>query len=255
VLAWYFVVPPRGSFALNGATFLMLLISTLSLAVTVWGVAAYRSALRKLSTEQEKRVDFLSTALAEFDHRTKNNFQIAASLLMSQAMSHHDPMLKEELERAAGRLQSVAGVYSSLALSSVDLSTVALHEHLREICDRVVKGLLPGAVKLRFTADPVEVPAQTAVSVGLIVNECLTNAVKHAFPTATGEILVTLSRGGDSAIICIADDGIGASGGDPEGTGSKLIKMLARSVNAKFKVKSDEGMLCELTLPLAPDLE
>jgi two-component sensor histidine kinase len=250
LLAWYAVLPPRYSFVLNGATFLVLLISTVSLSCTVWGVAAYRSAALRLASEQEKRVEFLSMALAELDHRTKNNFQIAASLLMSQALSHQDPMLQEELQRAAGRLESIAGVYSRLALSSIDLSTVALHEYLREICDRVIGGLLPGEVQLRFAADPVEVPAQAAVSIGLIVNECLTNAIKHAFPAGIGEIDVTLNRTVEGVLVCVADDGVGTVAAEKEGAGSKLIRLLARSLDATFEMRSDQGTRCELTFPL-----
>lgn len=207
----------------------------------------------RLQEEQERHVELLSLALREVDHRTRNNFQIAASLLLSRAAGESDSRLRDELQQAASRLQSLAGAYSNLALSSADLSTVHLHEHLREICDRVRAGMLPAGVSLSFDAEPVQLPAQSAVAIALIVNECLTNAAKYAFPDGLGAVAVWLRPDGEEILVTIEDDGIGRDTSDETGTGSKLIGMMARSLKADFQITSgattDRGTRCELRVP------
>ena len=254
LLAWYFVIPVKRSFVISTADAIGLLVATASVALTVWIVSAFRATSARLQEEKQRHVELLSLALKEVDHRTRNNFQIAASLLLSRAASHDDPRLREELQRAAGRLQSLAAAYSNLALSSADLSTVLLHDHLREICDRIREGMLPAGVTLSFDAEPVQVPAQVAVAIALIVNECLTNAAKHAFPDGLGAVAVWLRPDGDDALISIEDDGTGQKSARNTGTGSKLIDVLARTLSAEFTVTSatttDRGTRCELRVPL-----
>ncbi len=255
LLIWYFVIPPKRAFEISAPDAIGLLVATGSLVLTVWAVSAFRSTSMRLQEEQERHVELLSLALREVDHRTRNNFQIAASLLLSRAAGESDSRLRDELQHAAGRLQSLAAAYSNLALSSADLSTVLLHEHLREICDRVREGMLPAGVTLTFDAEPVQMPAQSAVAIALIVNECLTNAAKHAFPDGWGAVAVWLRPDGDDVLISIEDDGVGRDSATTSGTGSKLIDMMTRSLRAEFHIRggttTDRGTRCELRVPLA----
>ena len=255
LLIWYFVIPPRRSFEITFSDSIGLIVATISLALVVWAVSSFRSTSMRLQEEQERHVELLSLALREVDHRTRNNFQIAASLLLSRAAGESEPRLRDELQHAAGRLQSLAAAYSNLALSSADLSTVLLHEHLREICDRIREGMLPAGVTLTFDAEPVQMPAQSAVAIALIVNECLTNAAKHAFPDGWGAVAVWLRPDGDDVLVTIEDDGVGCGGGASSGTGTKLIDMMTHSLKAEFHISgattTDRGTRCELRVPLA----
>lgn len=255
LLIWYFVIPVKRSFDIDFPHAVGLVVATLSLLLTAWVVSSFRATSHRLREEQQRHVELLSLALREVDHRTRNNFQIAASLLLSRAASQGNVELRTELQAAAGRLQSLAAVYSNLALSSTDLSTVLLHEHLREICDRIREGMLPAGVHLSFDAEPIEVPAQTAVSIALIVNECLTNAAKHAFPDGVGAVAVWVRPDADGTVlITIEDDGTGQNPARGDGTGSKLMDLLARSLNADLKISSatttDRGTRCDLKVKL-----
>ena len=249
LLVWYFVLPPERSFGLLSGQAVGLAITTLSLFFMVWVAAAYRKAMLQLSRENEDHVELLAMALREVDHRTKNNFQIAAALLQTQANSQEDKALGEELRRAASRLMSIAEVHATLAVSSADLSTVLLHDYLRRLCDRVRDAMLPATVELKFTATPVELPARVAVNVGLIVNECLTNAAKHAFPNHSGVLKVDISIDGRNVVITIEDDGPG-SAANAIGMGSRLITTLARPIGAEFTRQGEHGTNCVLRLPL-----
>ncbi len=248
LLVWYFVLPPERSFALTSAQAVSLGITTLAQLLTVWVAAAYRKAMLQLSHENEDHVELLALALREVDHRTKNNFQIAAALLQTQASSTQDDVLGDELRRAASRLMSIAEVHASLAMSSADLSTVLLHDYLRDLCDRVRDAMLPVTVELKFTSAPIELPARVAVNVGLIVNECLTNAAKHAFPGQTGTLKVDASIDGGDVVITIEDDGTG-SAANAIGMGSRLITMLARPIGAQFERHGEHGTNCVLRFP------
>jgi two-component sensor histidine kinase len=248
LLVWYFVLPPGRSFGLTPTQAVGLGVNTLSLLLTVWVVAAYRNAMRRLSDEKEQRLDLLALALREVDHRTKNNFQIAAALLLTQANSQKDEALGEELRHAATRLMSIAEVHASLAVSSADLSTVLLHDYLRALCDRVRDAMLPVTVTLEFRADPVELPARVAVNVGLIVNECLTNAAKHAFPNQTGTLKIIEIADDQDVVITIEDDGPGVRPA-ATGMGSRLISMLTRPIGAEFERHGEHGTNCVLRFP------
>jgi two-component sensor histidine kinase len=250
LLVWYFVFPPRGSFGINSAQAVTLFFSTLSLGLTVWIIAAYRTAQARLRQEAQSRVDLLSLALREVDHRTKNNFQIAASLLQSQAAAQSDLALAHELRSAASRLISIATVYADLALSSADLNRVMLQDYLRELCARFRETMLPPTVSLAFDGEAVEVSTQAATTIGLIVNECLTNAAKHAFPRGIGAIAVSVRRDGGAILIEVRDDGVGGTGAGTPGTGSTLIATLARSIRAGFASSDDGGRVCTLRVPL-----
>lgn len=255
LLIWYYVIPPRQDWHVGLPGLIGLGVTTISLGLTIWPVSAFRATALRLREEQERHVELLSLALREVDHRTRNNFQIAASLLLSRAAGQPDSHVRGELQAAAGRLQSLASVYANLALSSADLSTVWLHDHLREICDRIREGMLPAGVSLSFDAEPVQVPAQKAVAIALIVNECLTNAAKHAFPDGIGAVAVWVRPEGSQLLVTIEDDGTGR---DPDnqasGTGSKLMAVLSRSLGATLQITdaatTDRGTRCELKVPL-----
>jgi two-component sensor histidine kinase len=255
LLIWYFVIPPKRDFAIDFPHSVGLVVATASLLLTAWAVASFRATAFRLREEQQRHVELLSLALREVDHRTRNNFQIAASLLLSRAAGQENPELRAELQAAAGRLQSLASVYSNLALSSANLSTVLLHEHLREICERIRDGMLPAGVNLSFDAEPIEVPAQIAVSIALIVNECLTNAAKYAFPDGLGAIAVWVRPDRErNVLITIEDDGTGYNPVKSDGTGSKLMDLLSRGIGADLQITSgtttDRGTRCELKVPL-----
>lgn len=250
LLVWYFVIPPQRSFAIaSTGQVVSLLLSSLAQLLTIWAVHAYRRAALRLREESQHRVEILSIALREIDHRTKNNFHVAASLLTSQAATAEDPHVADELRLAASRLMSIASTYKNLALSSATLSSVLLHDHLREICDQLREGMLPPTVTLAFRSDPVTVTAEVAVAIGLIVNEWITNAAKHAFPDAIGTIAVSVSNHADGIEVVVADDGAGHKLPDVKGRGTKLTTLLARSIGATSEIARREGTRCTLRLP------
>ena len=252
LLIWYAVLPPRFSFAITSLTTLLdLLLVTLAQIILLWSVTAYRSVMEHAQRENRQRIEDLSLALREIDHRTRNNFALAIGMLEIEARNAEEATLRSGLNRAAARLQAIAGAYKNLALSSVCLEAVRLHDYLNEMCGRLREGMLSPAVSLQLECDQVTVPPQFAVRVGLIVNEVVTNAAKHAFPEGVGSITVKLEKKADLLSLCISDDGKGidADGPASQGLGSKLIAMLVRQLAAKMQCETRGGTHYEFIIP------
>lgn len=255
LLIWYFVVPAQGSFAIDSPTWAAaLVVSTLSEAVILFALALYQREVRAGEVERVRRINFLGHALREMDHRTKNNFQIVTSLLTLQGSRSSNPEVKNALKEAAERLNAVAAVYDALAPSSQGLATVRLQDQLQEICDQIKRGILPDGLRLEAALKPMLVPHETAVAIGIVVNELVTNACKHAFPDGQGTISVRALRDEDgTARIEVADDGKGftPSSSRKGGLGTRLIAAFVQRLGGASDVRSSSaGTVYSILVPL-----
>lgn len=253
LLVWYAILPPQRSFAIESVTVAFnLILITIAQLVMLWALGSYRRMVIAGQDEDRQRIDDLSLTLREIDHRTKNNFQLAIGLLEIQARNAKDQELRSSLNRAAARLQAISGVYKNLALSSADLEVVRLHDYLRDLADRLREGLLSPAIMLTVEADPVMVSHDLAVRIGLIVNELVTNATKHAFPEGIGTITLRLEKDSGQIELVVHDDGKGMhADGAGEGLGTKLITMLVRQIGATSVRETTNGTTHRLVIPLS----
>jgi len=256
ILIWYFVLPPHGSFAVPTLSLAWgLLITTLSEGLILTALGLYQSEVRRGRIERTRRINFLGHALREMDHRTRNNFQIVTSLLTLQAGRASTPEAQAALREAADRLQAVSAVYASLRPSSAGLAAVRLQDQLQEMCDQIRRGILPDGISLETELEAVLVPADTAVAIGIIVNELVTNACKHAFPDGKGSIRISAVRNGEAAHIEVADDGIGyapgAGGKGKGGLGTRLVSAFVQRVGGTSEVESSgKGTTHSISVPL-----
>jgi two-component sensor histidine kinase len=253
-LIWYLVLPPQGSFELeSGATVLSLAVGALTEGVILLAVGLYQREVRAGQLERTRRINFLGHALREMDHRTKNNFQIVTSLLTLQAGRSGSGEVKAALGEAAERLKAVAAVYDALAPSSQGLAKVRLQDQLQEICDQIRRGIMPDGIALSTELEPILVPHESAVAIGIIVNELVTNACKHAFGDGGGSILVKAWRDEGAAYIEVADDGRGfVAGAARPGLGSRLVTAFLQRLKARSDVQSSpEGTIHRVRVPLA----
>ncbi len=253
-LIWYFVLEPRGTFAVTPRSAISLSFAIVTAGLTLLALYLYQREVRAGEIERARRINFLSHALREMDHRTKNNFQIVMSLLQLQANRSANPEAKAALGEAVDRLKAVSSVYDSLTLSSQGLGTVRLQDQLQEICDRVRDGLLPESVALETELDALIVPHETGACIGIVVNELVTNACKHAFPDRGGRIRVTARREGKQALIAVIDDGRGMVGSTQprRGLGTRLVEAFIQRIGGRSEVRSSEaGTAHTIMVPLA----
>jgi two-component sensor histidine kinase len=253
-LIWYFVIPPQMSFGIvsSEAGLSLALTAAVELAILIV-LALYQREVRATEEQRATRISFLGDALREMDHRTKNNFQIVTGLLTLQASRSGSAEVKAALGEAVERLQAVSAVYDALAPSSAGLASVRLQDQLEEICGQIRRGILPQGIALEAELEPIVVPHETAVAIGIVVNELVTNACKHAFGDGGGEVRVRVAREDGGARIEVADNGCGyaSSGRKRTGLGTRLIASFVDRVGGRSEVRSTaEGTVHTILVPL-----
>jgi two-component sensor histidine kinase len=255
LLIWYLILPPYRSFALEDASTAMVLgAGVLTEAIILLALGLYQREVRAGQIERSRRINFLGHALREMDHRTKNNFQIVTSLLTLQASRSGSDEVKSALGEAAERLKAVAAVYDALAPSSQGLAVVRLQDQLQEICSQIRRGIMPDGIALETEIEPMLVPHETAVAIGIVVNELVTNACKHAFADGAGSIRVRAWREDGYAQVEVADDGRGFVEGEAKaGLGTRLVTAFMHRVKGRSEVTSTpgQGTVHRLRIPLA----
>ncbi len=150
--------------------------------------------------------------LKEIHHRVKNNLQIVFGLLELQARSIHDPQIKDLFEESQNRIHSMAMIHEMLYRSS-DLSQINFATYLQDLLHSLAQSYNVDAQRISFQIDIETFPLniELATPCGLIVNELVTNALKHAFPDRrSGNIRLTCHKSEENRVcLIISDNGIG----------------------------------------------
>jgi PAS domain S-box-containing protein len=186
--------------------------------------------------------------LREIHHRVKNNLQVTSSLLRLQAGAVADPQSREMFEETESRIRSMALVHEKL-YQSTNLSRIDFADYIRSLGALLFSSsaINPANVKLQVSGGDIYLSIDTAVPCGLIVNELLSNALKHAFPgDRTGEIHVHLDeQEGGWIRASVRDDGVGLSSDfDPERTstlGLQLVHGLAQQIDGRITIERGVG--------------
>ncbi len=211
-------------------------------------INATLAALEKSETDLQRS----NMLLKEIHHRVRNNLQVVSSLLTLQTGRTQDEGTGQLLRDGQNRIQMIALVHEKL-YNSDDPSLIDLSEYTRSLVERLRSTLVRSdVIRINVSADPVVLSADRAVSVGLILNELISNAFKHAFPgERTGEIGVELrSMGEEQYLIRVRDDGVGV----PEGLditktsslGLQLVHGLAKQLNGTVELRRDGGTIFEV---------
>ncbi len=251
----YAVVEPRGSFVPTetGAAGAFL-FATASQMLMLTVITLYQREVTKALAEQERQMDLLSEALREIDHRTKNNYQTVVALLMLQAQRAELPEVGQALRDAADRVNAVSLASEQLALRSEDLGTVRLGDHLCELVAQIKRGLSRDGVKVECDVDDLSASTQKAIYLSIIVNELVTNALKHAFrERAGGVIRVSSEARPEGVAIIVEDDGSGIAerpANARSGLGTRLVERFVSQVGAVHKVSSsNNGTIHNILVP------
>lgn len=203
---------------------------------------------RRVAERLEASLREQNTLFRELHHRVKNNLQVVGSLLRLQGRFASEPGARLLLEQAQDRIHSIALVHEMLYASD-HLSTIDLAAYLRELTSRIAAGAGRPEVALSVDAVPVVVSVEHAVPLGLVVNELVGNALKHAFPGGrAGTVRVRLARTGAEVAVEVVDDGVGTTG--PARMGSQLVRTLARQLSATLTSAGPPGTRVSLTLEL-----
>ena len=180
-----------------------------------------------------------------------NDFTIVNSLLDMQRRRSVDPETKRALEQAMGRIQSVARVHHHLYVVP-DIGAIDFKQYLTDLCGALARAAFPPAgLSLRCHCEDAFMPRSRAIAVGLVTNELVTNAVKHAFPDGRdGNIDVRFQRNDAGWSLSVRDDGVGHSGSPSKsGLGASLTEEFARQAGGVLALEIKNGTLVRLDLP------
>jgi two-component sensor histidine kinase len=203
--------------------------------------------------ELEDLVREKDTQLLELQHRVKNNLQMITALIRIEARGVSDRSTGEGFDRLAGRIEALGLLYRALGNAAGD-GVLDLGIYLSEIASAVMRAHAPEGVHLDLQVDTWLVSVNVAMPAGLVVNELLTNALKHAFQGRPGGCIslhcTTDAAGGCKVVV--ADDGVGLPPGYSWPKEGKLSALIARSLiqnaSAQMDVHSSpgEGMKVEI---------
>lgn len=198
--------------------------------------------------------------LRELQHRVKNNLQMITSLIRSEARTLQNDESSESFSRLAGRVNALAVLYDALSQDKAD-DQVDLGAYLAKIAAAVMQAHAVEGVRLDTKIDTWPVSVNIAMPVGLVVNEVLTNSLKHAFAGREGGIIKLHNMvSGDTCQVTIADDGIGLPNGatwpQPARLSAIIVRSLEQNASAHVSVESAPGkgiaVTISLTRPLPP---
>jgi two-component sensor histidine kinase len=200
--------------------------------------------LERLQAELRKRVELRTASLTEVHHRVKNNLQIISSLLMLQAEKLTNAADKAVFGECRDRIYSMARLHEQL-YSSGEFSDLDFAAHLREMVEMLVNSHTPPGcnLSLEVRADSVAMDLDTAVTLGLIANELLLNALKHAFDGRSAGKLTVELRAGNPNEMTVRDDGRGLPPGFEASTslglGIELVLGMTRQIRGEAKIEND----------------
>ncbi len=225
----------------------------------IGGIATDITERKRIEEQLQRTLQDNQVLLREVYHRVKNNLQIVSSLLDLQSAKLQDPAMLDIFHDARGRLRSMALIHEALSRTNdpvqVDMMTYLnnLLVYLRE------SYITRSNVSLHLDSEAMSVASDIAIPCGLIINELVTNALKHAFPSdQSGTITVTLHASEDNqAILQVRDNGVGLADSvdfeHPPSTGLQLVHVLARQLRATIVLERQGGTCITLTFPTSLD--
>lgn len=212
--------------------------------------------LLKTRKKLESSLESRETLMSELIHRTKNNFSLISSLFRIQKRKVDGSEAVSVLDRAQNRVQTMSLVHEKLhSLDGTD--ELNLKSYLYQLAEDLLRSLTAEDqfIEVSYDFDKVLVSSQQAVSLGLILNELITNAVQHAFGEDDGLLELQLSENGDSVRLVLVDDA-GNLPGDfsiesSDSLGVQLVQTLAEDhLDGTVRIESDDRTSFFVDFPL-----
>lgn len=212
----------------------------------------------KASVEADLRASNarLEALLGEVNHRVANSLQMASAIIRLQAGALTDPAARDALADTQRRIDAIAQVHRRLYTSS-DVDSIEMRGYLSPLIEELAGTWSTDAAprRLSLAADPVRLPPDRAVSLGVIVTELVSNACKYAYGATPGEVRVALRADEAYFTMTVEDDGRGlVAGATPQGTGlgTKLIRAMTQSLGGTLAYDpAHPGVRAVLTAAMA----
>jgi len=205
--------------------------------------------------ELEESLEEKETLLSEIHHRVKNNLAVISGMLHIQSFNESDKDIQEKLLNSTLRVKSMANIHEQL-YQSKNFSKMEFDEGVKKLVDTILSTINHSKkVDVHYDLDKIHLNINQAVPCSLIVNEVVTNCLKHAFNDQdTGEIEISLNKSGDKVNFIIRDNGVGFSEPVDEANsgsiGMELIQTLTKQLEGEYFYKplpEGGGTIFELT--------
>ncbi|OPY26500.1 MAG: aerobic respiration control sensor protein ArcB [Methanobacterium sp. PtaU1.Bin242] len=203
---------------------------------------------RKMAEEQIKQsLKEKEMLLKEIHHRVKNNLMIISSLLNLQSQYIKDKASLDIFKESQNRARSMALIHERL-YQSTDLKRIDFGDYIRTLTNELFRTFLanPELINLKIDVEDIFLDINTAIPLGLIVNELVTNSFKHAFPKGkSGTIIVDFHSEDEKFILAVCDDGIGFPQSldfkNTDSLGLQLVNRLTDQIDGEIELNRSKG--------------
>jgi two-component sensor histidine kinase len=214
---------------------------------------------RKRAEERiQASLDEKEILLKEIHHRVKNNLQVISSLLDMQSLTIENPAAIEALQDSRTRVRTMAYVHERL-YRSVDLASIDVPDFVTSLTGHLVEvyGRRPAPIRLVQEIESISLDLDTAITFGLIINELVSNALKHGFPPEgieEGEVCVRFSSLPEGELeLQVSDNGVGMPEGldplDTHSLGLRLVVMLTQQLKGTVELDRSKGTTFRIRFP------
>ena len=237
------------------STLIVAVIVLISFFVSIYYLSRNTKLNKSLSVQRQRISEELKvkeSLLSEIHHRVKNNLQVISSMLSLQNQYIEDVSLKKVIEDCKSRILSMSLIHESLYRKK-DFKEALFSSYIEDLLAKLIKayGTDETKVQLVMNLEPIKLSLDDSIPCGLIINEIISNSLKHAFPKGKeGVIRMELKQVDNIISLIISDNGIGGSEGNDlksqDSFGFDLIETLASQLEADMEVDSTTGFTYHL---------
>jgi two-component sensor histidine kinase/CheY-like chemotaxis protein len=227
--------------------------------------AALRNAIKARENERAKRAadeemrrarEKAELLLREMNHRIANSLSLVASLVNMQVSQADDETLSTALKDTHNRIIAIAQLHRSLYTTD-NVGTVEMKPYLGSLLEEIEISQTAMGEKqaIKGEIDNIELSTEKAISLGVIVSELVTNALKYAYPgNAGGEVRVRLQTTDEGWRLSVEDDGVGWKSGTPTGSGlgMKIVRAMAVTLDGELNIEGGDGGGSRITVTSKP---
>lgn len=217
------------------------------------------ASLAAANADLERTVAHRDLLLREVYHRVKNNMQQVDALIALQVRSLKHEESRRALHDTRLRINALGLVHQQLIEAS-DLKTFSLRSFLEDLCAAIAfsAGAKPRGIAVRVEADPLPIDLDLAIPLGLLVNEWVANAFRHAFPDGRpGAITIRARHEAGRLLLSVGDNGVGYAPGKAPATssGRRIVEALARQLRATTTLEPGAGTTWLAAIPLEKEMQ
>lgn len=243
VAAWYYLLPPFGTFAIDIGNGMAMAFYVLVVAVDLFLIDLSQRFAKEILRERETNRQLAETRqvlFRELQHRVSNNLQVIGALLSAQRRRVTDPEARLAIEEAATRLTVIGQISRELYLPDGGQADMA--EFLRRLIDAVLQASGRSDVTCSLNVPPaLTLAPDQAVPLALVMTEALSNALEHGLPARAGVVVVSLKQDGpDRLVLSVEDDGHGLPPGfsleAADQLGLRIAGQLAKQLGGSFSL-------------------